>query len=184
MIATTCAKTIGSRMTCLLCIGTQKTLTDTDSPEILIETVLSQDRAEEMYKVFPSDAIAIENTLAIAERCNLDIVTDEFHLPEFPLPVGHDLDSYFIQVVRSGLDERLAELKVSNGAGGLAMSEEFYRARLMSEIEVIQRMGFSGYFLIVWDFIRHARAEGIPVGPRSRIGSRVLGCLCPQNYRH
>ncbi len=162
----------------LLCIGTQKTLTDTDrlkysSRQFYLKT------ADEMYKVFPSDSRAIENTLAIAERCNLDIPTGEFHLPEFPLPSGHDLDSYFDQVVKSGLDERLAELKASNGSGGLAMEEEFYRARLVHEIEVIHKMGFPGYFLIVWDFMRHARAEGIPVGPGrgSAAGSLVAYSL-------
>jgi len=159
----------------LLCIGTQKTLSDTDrlkysSRQFYLKT------ADEMYRVFPSDSDAIENTLAIAERCNLEIATDEFHLPEFPVPSGHDLDSYFVQVVESGLEERLEELRRS---GGLAVDSELYKARLESEIAVIRRMGFSGYFLIVWDFIRHARTEGIPVGPGrgSAAGSLVAYSL-------
>ncbi len=163
----------------LLCIGTQKTLSDTDrlkysSRQFYLKT------ADEMYRVFPSDSAAIENTLAIAERCNLEIETDEFHLPEFPVPVGHDLDSYFIQVVQAGLEQRLIELRrTADTSGGLALEEEFYHARLSNEIEVIRRMGFSGYFLIVWDFIRHARTEGIPVGPGrgSAAGSLVAYAL-------
>ncbi len=162
----------------LLCIGTQKALEDTDrlkyaSDQFYLKT------GDEMFRAFPDDRDAIENTLAIAERCELEIPTDTFHLPEFPLPPGEDIDSYFERVVRTGLDERLSELRQRNAQVLEKFSEELYKQRLESEIEVIRRMGFGGYFLIVWDFIRFARENGIPVGPGrgSAAGSLVGYCL-------
>ena len=135
--------------------------------------------ADELFSRFPEDAQAIENTLAIAERCALEIPTGEFHLPEFPVPSGYDLDSFFEKVVLEGFEERLAELRKRGSQYGRQISQELYMERLRSELQVIQRMGFSGYFLIVWDFIRHARDNQIPVGPGrgSAAGSLVAYCL-------
>ncbi len=162
----------------LLCIGTQRNLADTDrlkyaSDEFYLKT------ADELFSRFPEDAQAIENTLAIAERCALEIPTGEFHLPEFPVPSGYDLDSFFEKVVLEGFEERLAELRKRGSQYGRQISQELYMERLRSELQVIQRMGFSGYFLIVWDFIRHARDNQIPVGPGrgSAAGSLVAYCL-------
>ncbi len=162
----------------LLCIGTQKALEDTDrlkyaSDQFYLKT------GDEMFAAFRQDAEAIENTLAIAERCALEIPTDTFHLPEFPLPPGEEIDAYFERVVREGLDQRLSELRRRNAQVLERFSEEHYRQRLQTEIEVIRRMGFGGYFLIVWDFIRFARENGIPVGPGrgSAAGSLVGYCL-------
>ena len=148
----------------LLCIGTQKTLSDTDrlryaSEEFYLKT------GDEMLSVFPQDGEAIENTVAIAERCGFEISTDEFHLPEFPIPPGYTADTFFEQVTSDGLEVRLGELRAKRAEVLERFSEEMYRQRLAKEIEVIKRMGFAGYFLIVWDFIRHAREQGIPVGP-------------------
>ncbi len=148
----------------LLCIGTQRMLEDTDrlkyaSDEFYLKT------GDEIFASFRKDAAAIENTLAIAERCELEIPTGTFHLPEFPVPAGQDIDSYFETVVRDGLAERLAELRKRNAQVLEKFSEELYKERLETEIAVIRRMGFGGYFLIVWDFIRFARDNGIPVGP-------------------
>ncbi|HEX7180384.1 MAG TPA: DNA polymerase III subunit alpha, partial [Thermoanaerobaculia bacterium] len=148
----------------LLCIGTQKTLSDPDRLRYASDNFYLKS-ADEMHQVFPDDHEAIENTLAIAERCDLVIPTGTFHLPEFPVPEGYSLQSYFEKVAREGLEERLAELRKRRAQGLARHPEEVYRQRLQYEIEVIEKMGFPGYFLVVWDFIRHARVNDIPVGP-------------------
>ena len=162
----------------LLCIGTQRTLADTDRLKYASEEFYLKD-ADELFSRFPNDAQAIENTLAIAERCNLEIPTGTFHLPEFPVPPGYDLDSYFEKVVKEGYEERLSEMRRSGSREAARFSPELYSERLKSELKIIQSMGFSGYFLIVWDFIRHARDHRIPVGPGrgSAAGSLVAYCL-------
>ncbi len=100
----------------------------------------------------------------------------KFHLPEFPLPAGYDnLQDYFKKVAREGLEERLVELRRRRGQGVVRHEDEAYRQRLEYEIQVIERMGFPGYFLVVWDFIRHARENDIPVGPgRARAAGSVV----------
>ncbi|HEV8582157.1 MAG TPA: DNA polymerase III subunit alpha [Thermoanaerobaculia bacterium] len=162
----------------LLCIGTQKTFSDADRLRYASENFYLKS-AEEMHQLFPHDHQAIENTLAIAERCNLVIPSGSFHLPEFPVPAGYTLDSYFEKVAREGLEERFAELRRRRGQGLVRHPDEDYRQRLDYEIQVIKKMGFPGYFLVVWDFIRHARENGIPVGPGrgSAAGSVVAYAL-------
>ncbi len=162
----------------LLCIGTQRTISDTDrlryaSDQFYLKT------ADEMYSLFPDDAQAIENTLAIAERCDLEIPSGEFHLPEFLVPEGYTTDSYFEEVVERGLEERLEELRAQRPETLQKLSEEAYRKRLKTETATIRRMGFAGYFLIVWDFVRFARERRIPVGPGrgSAAGSLVAYAL-------
>jgi DNA polymerase-3 subunit alpha len=162
----------------LLCIGTQRNLSDEGrlkyaSDQFYLKT------GEEMAKLFPNDPAAIENTLAIAERCNLQLPSGEFHLPEFPLPAGYDLDSYFKKVVQEGLEQRLEELRSQGSRTLKEFPESLYHERLATETEIILKMGFSGYFLIVWDFIRHAREQRIPVGPGrgSAAGSLVAYSL-------
>jgi DNA polymerase-3 subunit alpha len=148
----------------LLCIGTQKMMSDPDRMRYASDNFYVKS-AEEMHRLFPDDHQAIENTLAIAERCDLKIPMGTFHLPEFPVPEGYALQSYFQKVAREGLEERLSELR-KRGAKRLAKNpEERYRERLEYEIQVIEKMGFAGYFLVVWDFIRHAREHQVPVGP-------------------
>jgi len=163
----------------LLCIGTQKNFHDADRLRYFSDNFYLKS-AEEMHKIFPDDHQALENTLAIAERCDLVIPTGTFHLPEFPLPAGHDnLQTYFEKVAREGLEERLAELRKRRGDGPARHEDAVYRQRLEYEIQVIERMGFPGYFLVVWDFIRHARENDIPVGPGrgSAAGSVVAYAL-------
>ncbi len=162
----------------LLCVGTQTTLADPDrlryaSQEFYLKGF------EEMLQLFPEDAAALENTMEIAERCDVRIGDGQFHLPEFPVPNGETVESFFERVSRSGLDERLQELRRRTPAVFDRHSEDVYRERLTYEIDVIRRMGFPGYFLIVWDFIRHARENGIPVGPGrgSAAGSLVSYAL-------
>ena len=148
----------------LLCIGTQKTFSDPDRMKYASDNFYVKS-ADEMHALFPQDHQALENTLAIAERCDLVIPTGTFHLPQFPVPEGYSLDSYFEKVAREGLDERLVELRRRRAQGLVKTPEELYRQRLEYEIEVIRKMGFPGYFLVVWDFIRYARENDVPVGP-------------------
>ena len=150
----------------LLCIGTQKTFADPDrlkyaSNEFYVKT------AAEMHALFPQDGAAVENTLLVAERCQLEIPMGQFHLPQFPVPAGTTLDGYLFSVAREGLAERLEELRrrKARGVELATPAEEVYRERLERELQVIAKMGFPGYFLVVWDFCRHARDNGIPVGP-------------------
>jgi DNA polymerase-3 subunit alpha len=148
----------------LLCIGTQKTFSDPDRLKYASDNFYMKS-AEEMHKLFPNDHQAIENTLAIAEKCDLVIPTGTYHLPEFPVPEGYSLQSYFEKVAREGLEERLGELRRRRAQGLVRHEDDAYRQRLDYEIQVINKMGFPGYFLVVWDFIRHARENDIPVGP-------------------
>lgn len=162
----------------LLCIGTQKTFSDADRLRYASDNFYLKS-AEEMHQLFPHDHAAIENTLAIAERCDLVIPTGSFHLPEFPVAAGYTPDSYFEKVAREGLEERFVELRRRRELGLVRHPDEAYRQRLDYEIQVVERMGFPGYFLVVWDFIRHARENGIPVGPGrgSAAGSVVAYAL-------
>jgi DNA polymerase-3 subunit alpha len=162
----------------LLCIGTRKSLSDPDRLRYATEEFYLKSGAE-IAERFPNDPDAIENTVAIAERCDLEIPTGQFHLPEFPVPAGETFDSYLGRVAADGLERRLEELR-RRGAETLArLGEGVYRERLAREVGIIQAMGFSGYFLVVWDFIRYAREQAIPVGPGrgSAAGSLVSYAL-------
>jgi len=162
----------------LLCIGTQRLLSDPDRLKYYSNNFYLK-TAEEMHALFPDDRRAIENTARIAERCNLEIDTGTFHLPEFPVPAGETLESYFEKVTREGLEQRLAQLE-RRGSRALAnLGKDTYWERLSKEIDIIRKMGFPGYFLVVWDFIRYSRERGIPVGPGrgSAAGSLVSYCL-------
>jgi DNA polymerase-3 subunit alpha len=162
----------------LLCIGTQKTFSDPDRMKYASDNFYMK-TAEEMHRIFPNDHAALENTVAIAEKCDLVIPTGTYHLPEFPVPDGYTLQSYFDKVAREGLEDRLAQLRRRRGQGLVRHEDEAYRTRLDYEIQVINKMGFPGYFLVVWDFIRHARQNDIPVGPGrgSAAGSVVAYAL-------
>jgi DNA polymerase-3 subunit alpha len=162
----------------LLCIGTQSNLQDQDRLRYASDQFFLKS-GEEMAALFPELPEAIENTLAIAERCNVEISTGEFHLPEFPVPAGEDLDSYFERVSRDGLARRLGEIGKADPKRLERVPPEVYRERLEKEIEIIRAMGFAGYFLIVWDFIRFAQEREIPVGPGrgSAAGSLVAYAL-------
>ncbi len=137
----------------LLCIQTGKTLNDSNRMKLSTEAFYfkSPDEMKENFKDFPE---AIENTRAVAERCNLDFKFDEFRLPKYKLPEGSCVDKYVKEIAEKGLSEKL----------GGPISEE-YSERLTMELEMIEKMGFSSYFLIVWDFIHFAKGKGIPVGP-------------------
>ncbi len=151
----------------LLCIQTGKKIGDSDRLKFANDQMYFKS-PEEMKKLFAEFPSAVENTLRIAEQCNLDLEFGKTHLPEFAPPAGFDdLDSYLEFLARKGLDQRYT--KVTPGL------EE----RLEYELKVIKQMGFAGYFLIVKDFIDYAKSKGIRVGPgRGSVGgSLVAYCL-------
>jgi DNA polymerase-3 subunit alpha len=162
----------------LLCIGTGKGVNDTDrlryhGDQFYLKT------AAEMAAVFTDHAEALANTLRIAERCRVDLSGTVNHLPNFDVPAGYTLDEYFEHVVREGFAARLPRLRELAARGILKHSIDEYERRLAYEVDMIKQMKYPGYFLIVWDFIRYARENGIPVGPGrgSAAGSFVAYCL-------
>ena len=162
----------------LLCIGTQKMASDPDRMKYHSDNFYMKS-ADEIHSIFPEDHAAIENTLAIAEACDLVIPMEGFQLPEYSVPDGYTLSSYFEQVAREGLEQRLSLLRARNAKRLQKNPEELYRKRLEYEIQVIEKMGFAGYFLVVWDFIRYAKEHDVPVGPGrgSAAGSVVSWAL-------
>jgi len=148
----------------LLCIQTGKTISDPQRMKFATDQFYFKTAAE-MAQVFRELPDAIERTATIAERCNVKIerVTNPF--PEFQVPAGHTLDSYFEQVVREGFAARVPHLESQAQKGSLRHSLADYERRLSEEIQTIKKMRFASYFLIVWDFIRYARGQGVPVGP-------------------
>lgn len=132
---------------------------------------------QEMVTAFHGHPEVLQNTIEIAERCNLELKLNEHHFPIFPVPQGETLDSYLERLARDGLEERLDSLKKK-----VEVTEEFrrrYYTRLEKELDIIKKMGYSGYFLIVADFINFARSRDIPVGPGrgSAAGSLVAYAL-------
>jgi DNA polymerase-3 subunit alpha len=113
---------------------------------------------------------AVHNSWLIAERCNVDLNLKDKHLPKFQVPDGETLDSYLQRRAREGLDQRFEEIART----GRRVDADGYRERLERELGVIIAMGFSGYFLIVQDFINWAKRNGIPVGPGRGSGAGSL----------
>ncbi|MGI8835023.1 MAG: DNA polymerase III subunit alpha [Pyrinomonadaceae bacterium] len=165
----------------LLCIGSGKTVNETNrlryaSPNFYVRS------PEEMWRVFGSELPdALLRTVEIAERCDLQLPENINHLPNYPIPEGTgSADEYFEQVVRDGFErrrQRVWERQQSRGELKHPISD--YQTRLANEIAMIKQMGFAGYFLIVWDFVRYAKEHAIPVGPGrgSSAGSLVAYCL-------
>ena len=162
----------------LLCIQTGKTMSDTHRMKFPTDQFFFK-TAEEMAQVFGEIPEALERTAAIADRCNVKIDAVQNSFPDFRVPEGHTVDSYFEAVSREGFASRVPILEARAKAGMLRKTLAEYDARLTNEIRMIQQMRYAGYFLIVWDFIRHARAQGIPVGPGrgSAAGSLVSYAL-------
>lgn len=136
----------------LLCIQTGKIVTDQDRMRFGTDQFYLRS-AEEMERLFKYQPDALQNTLRIAERCTVELDFGTLHLPKYPVPAGMDADSYLEKICRDGLADRYPDV-----------TPEVER-RLAYELDVIKKMGYSGYFLIVWDFIRYAREHDIPVGP-------------------
>ena len=166
----------------LLCIGSGKTVNDTNrlryaSPNFYVRS------PEEMWRVFGAELPdALTRTVEIADRCDLKLPENINHLPNYPIPAGEgsSADEYFEKVVREGYERRRQRVwERQQSRGELKRSLSDYQTRLTNEIAMIKQMGFAGYFLIVWDFVRYAKENSIPVGPGrgSSAGSLVAYCL-------
>ncbi|HEY8585493.1 MAG TPA: DNA polymerase III subunit alpha [Rhodanobacter sp.] len=123
----------------------------------------------EMAALFADLPEALENTVELAKRCTLELKFGTYYLPDFPVPEGHDLNSHIRELARQGLRDRLATAPL---AANHTLDD--YQARLERELEVIVKMGFPGYFLIVADFINWGKQNGIPVGPGRGSGAGSL----------
>src|SRR6266566_4015313 len=162
----------------LLCIGSGKTVNDAQRMRYTGDQFFLK-TAGQMASVFQDHPEALRNTMLVAERCNVTIPKGQNHLPSFGVPAGFTLDQYFEHIAREGFAQRLPRLRDLAAAGRLRHTIDEYERRLEYEIEMIKKMGFPGYLLIVWDFIRYAREENIPVGPGrgSAAGSLVAWCM-------
>src|ERR671926_429776 len=160
----------------LVCIGAGKTVNEKRGVKYK-EGEFYVRSAKEMWLLFGKDMPeALLNTVAIAEMCELELPKGENHLPVYRVPDGETIDSYFARMARAGLEERWQAIK---NRSDRKFDLDDYKRRLEQEIEVITKMGFPGYFLIVWDFINYAKRSSIPVGPGrgSAAGSLVAYCL-------
>lgn len=149
----------------LLCIQIGKTVDDENRMKFQTEEFYIKSE-EELKRSFPGLEEAFSNTQLIADRCNLDFTFHEYHLPSFPVPAGFTNEGYFRQLCEDGFRQRYENPPQS------------YRERLEYEIGVISRMGYVNYYLIVWDFIRYAKEQGIPVGPGRGSGAASIVAYC------
>ena len=149
----------------LLCIQTGKTVDDENRMKFPSDDFYLKSE-EELRTSFPGCEEAFANTVQIAEKCNLDFVFHEYHLPSFPVPAGYTNEEYFRKLCYEGFQERYPE------------APEEYKQRLEYEIGVISRMGYVNYYLIVWDFIHYAKQSGIPVGPGRGSGAASIVAYC------
>jgi len=162
----------------LVCVQTGKTIQDTNRLKFYGNQFFVKS-AEEMGRVFTDHPAVLSRTLAIAERCQVQLGKVRNPFPHFEVPAGYTLDSYFEHITREGFARRLPQLRELESKGQLRRPMAEYEQRLNREIAVIQQMRFPGYFLIVWDFIRYAKEHDIPVGPGrgSAAGSLVSYAL-------
>jgi len=163
----------------LLCVQTGGSMNDPkrfkfDTQEFYIKT------AAQMAELFPQNPEVLSATMQFAERCNLTLNKVDNPFPEFPLPAGETIDTYFARICHEGFAmRRETAMKHLQTRGLMRKTIAEYEARLEREIACIQQMKFPGYFLIVWDFIKYAREQNIPVGPGrgSAAGSLVAYVL-------
>ncbi|WYD80575.1 MAG: DNA polymerase III subunit alpha [Candidatus Electrothrix gigas] len=159
----------------LLCIQTSKTINDANRFKFSTDELYFKP-PDVMAKQFSYCPEALANTLEVADRCNLKLEFKENHFPIFPVPEGESLETLFEKACRDGLEQRLEHLRSLQEVS--PELEQQYRDRLEMEIGVIQEMGFSGYFLIVADFINWAKSQKIPVGPGRGSGAGSLAAFC------
>lgn len=149
----------------LLCVQTGSTIHDAkrfrfDGDQFYVKS------AEEMLNVFSQTPEVVARTMQFAERCHVKLNKVDNPFPQFDVPAGFTIDSYFEKICREGFRHRLdTSVRHLRDSGHLRHTTEDYEQRLQREIDCIQQMKFSGYFLIVWDFIRYAKEQDIPVGP-------------------
>src|SRR5258706_3406329 len=148
----------------LICVQTGKSVHDANRLKFHGDQFFVKS-AEQMGRVFKDAPDVLTRTMGIAERCNVNIGKVKNPFPKFEVPDGFDIDSYFEEISRKGMAKRMELVRKLEADGRLKRSVADYEQRLTAEIQMIQQMKFSGYFLIVWDFIRYAKENGIPVGP-------------------
>ena len=149
----------------LLCVQTGKTVDDENRMKFETQEFYLKSE-EELRQLFPGLDEAFENTAKIADMCDLEFTFHEYHLPSFPVPEGFTNEEYFRKLCYDGFRERYEN------------PPEAYTQRLEYEIGVISRMGYVNYYLIVWDFIRYAKEQGIPVGPGRGSGAASIVAYC------
>ncbi|SDG91355.1 DNA polymerase-3 subunit alpha [Pseudomonas benzenivorans] len=155
-----------------VCIGEGRSLDDprrlrTYSDQQYLKT------PAEMAELFSDLPEALANSVEIAKRCNIEVQLGKYFLPDFPVPAGMTMDEYFRQVSFDGLEERLQVL-LPKETPDYAAKKQVYIDRLNFELDIIIQMGFPGYFLIVMDFIKWAKNNGVPVGPGRGSGAGSL----------
>ena len=149
----------------LLCIQTGKTVDEPNRMKFQTQEFYLKSE-EEMRSLFPNCEEAFENTVRIADMCNLEFTFHEYHLPAFPVPEGYTNEEFFRKLCMDGFRERYVN------------PPREYMDRLEYEIGVISHMGYVNYYLIVWDFIRFAKESGIPVGPGRGSGAASIVAYC------
>ncbi len=156
----------------LLCLQTNRLLSDENRMKYMPYKFYLKSR-EEMEELFSYCPEALDNTLKVAEMCEVELPS-KMMLPEFKVPENHTLDSYLEEIARSGLKKLREDGKLDN-----SIPIEQYEQRLDTELDVLKIKGFAGYFLITWDFIRFAKERDIPVGPGrgSAAGSLIAYCM-------
>ena len=151
-----------------VCIASGRVLDDPKRPrEFSREQYLKS--PEQMLALFHDIPEALTNSVELAKRCTLELTLGTYYLPDFPVPDGYSLESWMRQKAETGLADRLAR----HGTA-LSLQEQDYSERLRIELDVISGMGFTGYFLIVADFINWGKSRGIPVGPGRGSGAGSL----------
>ncbi|TDQ38572.1 DNA polymerase III subunit alpha [Thiopseudomonas denitrificans] len=155
-----------------VCIGEGRVLDDPRRPRIYSDQQYLK-TPEEMAELFEDIPEALANTVAIARRCNIEVQLGTHFLPDFPVPEGMTMDEYFRHVSHEGLEERLAVV-LPPDTPDYDSKKQVYLDRLKFELDIIIQMGFPGYFLIVMDFIKWAKNNGVPVGPGRGSGAGSL----------
>ncbi|WP_053152754.1 DNA polymerase III subunit alpha [Pseudomonas sp. Pf153] len=156
-----------------VCIGEGRALDDPRRPKNYSDQQYLKS-AEEMAELFSDLPEALENTVEIAKRCNIEVKLGKHFLPNFPIPDGMTIDEYFRKVSFDGLEERLSVLLPKDTTEDYEAKRQVYVDRLNFELDIIIQMGFPGYFLIVMDFIQWAKNNGVPVGPGRGSGAGSL----------
>ncbi|MDH5259174.1 MAG: DNA polymerase III subunit alpha, partial [Gammaproteobacteria bacterium] len=155
-----------------VCINEGRVLSDSRRPKRFSDQQYLR-TPDEMAELFSDIPEALENTLEIAKRCNVELTLGKNYLPDFPVPQGMTMEEYFGELSRAGLEKRLLVL-LDKDAPDYAEKRKIYDERLQIELDVINNMGFPGYFLIVADFIKWAKDNDIPVGPGRGSGAGSL----------
>ncbi|MBD8575927.1 DNA polymerase III subunit alpha [Pseudomonas syringae] len=155
-----------------VCIGEGRALDDPRRSRNYSDQQYLKSPAE-MAELFSDLPEALENTVEIAKRCNIDVKLGTHFLPNFPIPDGMTIDEYFRKVSFDGLEERL-EVLLPKDSENYEERRQVYVDRLNFELDIIIQMGFPGYFLIVMDFIQWAKSNGVPVGPGRGSGAGSL----------